>query len=64
MGDNKWGREKERPPDPWAFDGAPLATEKRVSLYVDAADHLANEYARISPRCHRTLRLVAAGNGG
>jgi hypothetical protein len=60
-------RGKEEPPDPEPFDGAPPATEaadKRMPLYVGADDHLANEYAPLSPGCHRTYRLLAAGNGG
>jgi hypothetical protein len=36
-------REKERPPGPEAFDGAPPATgaaDKRMPLYVGVDDHL------------------------
>ena len=54
------------PPNPEPFDGAPPTTEaaaKWVPLYVGADYHLANEYAPLSPGCHRTFRLFAAGNG-
>jgi hypothetical protein len=60
-------REKEEPPGPEAFDGAPPTTgaaDKRVLLCVGVGNHLANEYARTLPNCHRTLRLFATGNGG
>ncbi len=60
-------REKERPPGPETFDGAPPATgaaDKRMPHYVGVDDHLVYEYARVLSRCHRTFRLRGAGNGG
>ena len=67
LGKKDGRRGKERPPGPEAFDSAPPATgaaDKRMPLYVGVDDHLAYEYARVLPRCHRTFRLWGAGNGG
>ena len=59
--------EKESPPDPELFDGAPPARQaaaKGPLLCVGADNHLTDEYAPRQPGCHRTFRPFAAGNGG